>query len=134
MLLFLRTIAAMKSLPNYWKRFTALVNPFKTSRLEKQDVYVHWSAYLPQESIEPMDRYNATPYRDNLSRILVHDSKTNLKWVETFDSAEDAGNYCLALYSGDLSEGELHPTKVPDFLFRPRNSKQRIFKSDRNPG
>ena len=130
MVLLLRSIAAMTEFNNFLKRLIVHMNPFRIFHSPKQDVYVHRSAYLPQDSVEPMDRYTATPYRDNFKRIQIHDHKTNLQWVESFDTTEDAGNYCLALYSGDLCEGDLHPTKVPDFILRPRYSKQRIFKSD----
>lgn len=76
------------------------------------------STRLTGDYTNPEDRYNILPFRGDYKRLLIHDLKTNLKWVEQFDCEIDAGNYCLTLYSSEYYEGSLPRLEAPSQLIR----------------
>ena len=68
--------------------------------------------------MHPENRYNISPFRGDYKRLFIHDLKTNLAWVEDFDSEIDAGNHCLNIYSSEHFEGALERSKAPNQLIR----------------
>jgi hypothetical protein len=68
--------------------------------------------------MHPEDRYRINPFRGDFKRLFIHDLKTDLAWVEDFESEIDAGNHCLNIYSSEYFEGTLERSKAPNQLIR----------------
>ena len=83
------------------------------------------------EPPEPSKRYQIHLYHNHFRQLLIHDTHTNLRWVNIFKTNSEASQYCLDLYSGEIHSEDLQSERAPAFLISPSNSATRFHSRPR---